>query len=61
MMENDPKMNPMVKPTPQPIKAPILEVHVSTLRVAKIGAHVLNSLHWKKRWYAPTESQMNTR
>ena len=47
MMENDPNMNPMVKPTPQPIKAPILEVHISTLRIAKMGARVLNSLHWK--------------
>jgi len=47
MMENDPNMKPMVKPTPQPIKAPILEMHISTLEVAKMGVRVMGLLHWK--------------
>lgn len=47
MMETDPNMKPMVKPTPQPIIAPILKVHINTLRVAKMGVRVLNSLHYK--------------
>jgi hypothetical protein len=61
MMENDPNMKPMVKPTPQPIKAPILEMHISTLRVAKMGVRVLNLLHWKIQRDAPTERQINAR
>ena len=47
MMENDPNMKPIVKPTPQPINAPILKMHISTLRVAKMGVRVSNLLHWK--------------